>query len=135
MKKLSLVLLSSTTLLLAACETVTGPNGQPRSVMTPLGAGILQTVIATGVGAGSGALLRNQQGWANGMVSGGVSSIASQAVNAFVPQTGYQQTRYAQPQYSSPQYPVQNGYNQPRPSQGQTLYYRRPDGSFAPVQQ
>ena len=77
-------------LTLPSCTTVVGPDGQPRQVMTPMGAAITQTLVSTGVGAGTGALMNKAPGWANGMVSAGAGSIGSQVVNAFIPQSGQQ---------------------------------------------
>jgi len=135
-----MLLLLVLVLALPSCATVVGPNGQPQQVMTPMGAGIVQTLVSVGVGAGTGALMRNSPGWANGAVSGGASSIVSQVANSFIPQSGRGYSNYQQRVPSNVYAPAGNYYQQPAP-QRQTynpqggyaapLYYQRPDGSFA----
>lgn len=153
MKTLSFAIVSVVSaLMLGACTTVVGPDGRERQVMTPMGAGIVQTFVSAGVGAGTGALMRNSPGWATGAVAGGGGSVVSQVVNSFIPQAGPNYRPAAsQPVYCGVDEPVFSGqgnsaglgygqgYNTPAPQQhpsGQQvpLYYRRPDGSFAPVQ-
>lgn len=144
MKHLTTLLVGIIGLSLCSCATVYGPNGQQRQVMTPAGAAIIQTLVSTGIGAGSGSLMRNTPGWSNGMTSGGVGSIASQVVNAFVPQgggsynnnynNGYQrqnQQAYYNNGYQQASY---GGYQQRNNNsfapQRSPVYYQRTDGSF-----
>ena len=72
-------------LLASGCTTVTDRYGNTRTVMTPLGAAAVQT--ATGIGAGTGAMMRGANPVAIGAVSAGAGSVGSQAINAFIPQT------------------------------------------------
>ena len=110
MKNTSTLSLAIIAILLASgCTTEIGPNGQPRSVMTPLGAAAVQTVTATGIGAGTGALLGGVNPVAAGAISAGAGSVGSQAVNAFIPKAGSQ------------------------PQGNPTLYVRTSDGSFVPA--
>ena len=73
-------------LLLSSCTTVSDGHGHTRSVMTPLGAAVLQTATATGIGAGTGAMMHGANPVAIGAVSAGAGSVGSQVINAFVPQ-------------------------------------------------
>jgi hypothetical protein len=107
MKKILLTI--PTLALLSACTTVDGPNG-PQQVMTPMGAAVLQTATAAGIGAGTGALLRGVNPVAAGAISAGAGSVGSQAINAFVPQTAGSNVRGNDP-----------------------VYKRLPDGSFVRV--
>ena len=102
------------TLLVTACTTEVDPNGQSRSVMTPLGAAALQSLAAAGIGAGAGALMPHMNSVAAGAISAGAGSVGSQAISAFIPKAGSSQ--------SAPQQQV-----------GPYLYTRTEDGSFAPV--
>lgn len=113
-------------ILLSSCATYSDPySGEIKQGLTPTGSAIVQTLVATGVGAGAGSLMRNQPGWANGMVSGGSSSVVSQLVNGFLPKVpsggnspygnrsrsnSYQRDPY-QPQQGYP-YRPQQGYPQ-----------------------
>jgi hypothetical protein len=74
-------------LLASGCTTVTDRYGNTRTVMTPLGAAAVQTATATGIGAGTGAMMRGASPVAIGAVSAGAGSVGSQAINAFIPQT------------------------------------------------
>ena len=142
------LLIVSMAVLITGCTTEVGPNGQQRSVMTPLGAAGLQAVTAAGIGAGTGALMRGVNPVAAGAMSAGAGSVGSQAINAFIPKSS------SGPQYSSqPQnqalyirrgdgsfVPAQSRYTQqpdgsyaPSYSSGRTLYRQFPDGSFAPA--
>lgn len=115
MKTNSLLALASTTALLAACTTEMGPNGQPRSVMTPMGAAVLQGVTAAGIGAGTGALMRGVNPVAAGAIAAGAGSVGSQAINAFIPKSSGGSAQAHQQQTT------------------QTLYTRTSDGSFTPA--
>jgi len=114
MKTSSLLALASTTALLAACTTEMGPNGQPRSVMTPMGAAVVQGLTAAGIGAGTGALMRGVNPVAAGAIAAGAGSIGSQAINAFIPKSS-------------------GGGQAPQQQTTQTLYTRTSDGSFTPA--
>lgn len=83
-------------LCLCSCETVPDQYGRPHNVLTPAGAAIVNTVVSTGIGTGTGALMNNQPGWITGGASSLAGSIASQLVNAFTPQAGNYSSR---PQY------------------------------------
>ena len=118
MKTTSLIALASTAALLAGCATEIGPNGQPRSVMTPLGAALVQGVAAAGIGAGTGALMRGVNPVAAGAMSAGAGSIGSQAINAFIPKSsGGSSAQVAQQQQQT----------------NQTLYTRSSEGGFTPA--
>ena len=66
---LTLSLATIVSLFAGGCTTEVGPNGQPRSVMTPLGAAAVQGVTAAAIGAGTGALMRGVNPVAGGTVS------------------------------------------------------------------
>jgi outer membrane lipoprotein SlyB len=146
MKTSSLLTLVSATALLAACTTEIGPNGQPRQVMTPLGAAAVQGLSAAAIGAGTGALMRGVNPVAAGAISAGAGSIGSQAINAFIPKSsgqGYQQQPTNQQLYvrsgdgfapAKINY-VQQGDGSYVPSypRGRQLFRQLPNGSFAPV--
>jgi hypothetical protein len=66
----------------SGCETVPDQYGQPKQVLSRQGAAVLNTLIATGVGTASGALMKNQPGYLNGLVSSLSGSVASQLVNS-----------------------------------------------------
>lgn len=149
-------------LSLSACETMVDQYGQTKQVMSPTGAALLNTAVATGVGAASGSLLKNQPGWMNGMISSLSGSVASQLVNSvanqgstsrYSPRPNYNTQNYQSPQ--NPQNP-QNYYPQPMsqpmqrvnyqtygnqnypssPGGGQNqevLYTRLPNGQFVPI--
>jgi len=117
MKTTSLASLISASLVLAACTTEIGPNGQPRSVMTPMGAAVLQGVTAAGIGAGTGALLNGVNPVAAGAISAGAGSVGSQAINAFIPKSSGNGSAQAAPQQQTTQ----------------TLYTRTSDGGFTPA--
>lgn len=147
MKTSPLLSLVSASALLAACTTEIGPNGQPRQVMTPLGAALVQGVAAAGIGAGTGALMRGVNPVAAGAISAGAGSIGSQAINAFIPKSGggggYQQQPTNQQLYvrsgegfapakiSYVQQP--DGSYVPSYPRGRQLFRQLPNGSFAPV--
>jgi len=116
MKTSSLLALASTTALLAACTTEVGPNGQPRSVMTPMGAAVVQGLTAAGIGAGTGALMRGVNPVAAGAIAAGAGSVGSQAINAFIPKSSGGGSAQANQQQTT-----------------QTLYTRTSDGSFTPA--
>jgi hypothetical protein len=87
-------------------------------VMTPMGAAVLQTATAAGIGAGTGALMHGANPVAIGAVSAGAGSVGSQVINSFVPQAGNA------PQYNN------GGGGYPNPQQ---RYQQLPNGSFVPV--
>ena len=133
-------------LLAGGCTTEVGPNGQPRSVMTPLGAAAVQGVTAAAIGAGTGALMRGVNPVAAGAISAGAGSVGSQAINAFIPKAGGQS---GPQQQTSQQLFVRSGdsfiparisyIQQPDGSyaptypRGQQLFRQLPNGAFAPV--
>jgi hypothetical protein len=150
MKTPSLSSLASLALasLLAACTTEMGPNGQPRQVMTPMGAAVLQGVTAAGIGAGTGALMRGVNPVAAGAISAGAGSIGSQAINAFIPKSSGQGGGYQQQPTNQQLYirtgdgfvPAKISYMQqpdgsyaPSYPRGRTLYRQTQDGRFVPV--
>ena len=135
-------------LLASGCTTEIGPDGQPRKVMTPMGAATLQAVTAAGIGAGTGAMMRGMNPTAAGAIAAGAGSVGSQAINAFIPkagsQTGGQQQMVNQPLYTrssdgsfravKPSYVQQpNGSYVPTYPQGRKLYQQLPNGAFVPV--
>jgi len=135
-------------LLASGCTTEVGPNGQPRSVMTPFGAAAVQAVTAAGIGAGTGALMRGVNPVAAGAISAGAGSVGSQAINAFIPKSsgsggGYQQQPTNQQLYvrSGDSFvPAKISYQQmtdgsyaPSYPRGKQLFRQLPNGNFAPV--
>lgn len=117
MKTTSLLSLVSVASLLSACTTEIGPNGQPRSVMTPMGAAVVQGLTAAGIGAGTGALMRGVNPVAAGAIAAGAGSVGSQAINAFIPKSSGGGSAQAAPQQQTTQ----------------TLYVRTSDGGFTPA--
>jgi outer membrane lipoprotein SlyB len=132
--------------LLSACTTEIGPNGQPRQVMTPTGAAVVQGLSAAAIGAGTGALMRGVNPVAAGAISAGAGSIGSQAINAFIPkssgsQSGQQQTNqqlfvrsgdsFVPAKISYIQQP--DGSYAPSYPRGKQLFRQLQNGSFAPV--
>jgi outer membrane lipoprotein SlyB len=134
-------------LFASGCTTEIGPNGQQRSVMTPMGAAALQTVTAAGIGAGTGALMPHMNSVAAGAISAGAGSVGSQAINAFIPKASSQSS--AQQSANSPLYvrtsdgsfvPAKIRYVQqadgsyvPSYPTNRNLYRQLPNGSFAPA--
>ena len=146
MKITSLFSLVPALALLSACTTEVGPNGQPRQVMTPLGAAAVQGLSAAAIGAGTGALMRGVNPVAAGAISAGAGSIGSQAINAFIPkssgsQSGQQQTNqqlfvrsgdsFVPAKISYIQQP--DGSYAPSYPRGKQLFRQLQNGSFAPV--
>jgi len=146
MKITSLFPLVPVVALLSACTTEIGPNGQPRQVMTPTGAAVVQCLSAAAIGAGTGALMRGVNPVAAGAISAGAGSIGSQAINAFIPkssgsQSGQQQTNqqlfvrsgdsFVPAKISYIQQP--DGSYAPSYPRGKQLFRQLPNGSFAPV--
>ena len=82
-----LPLIAAISILACGCTTVTDRHGNTRSVMTPLGAAVVQTATATGIGAGTGAMMRGANPVAIGAVSAGAGSVGSQVINAFIPKS------------------------------------------------
>lgn len=123
-------------LALSACTTEMGPDGQPRKVMTPMGAAVVQGITAAGIGAGTGALMRGVNpvaagAVAAGAVAAGAGSVGSQAINAFIPQAGKGSSS------SSANAPTQRQQLYVRTSSGSFIpakisYIQQPDGSYAP---
>ena len=146
MKITSLFSLIPAAALLSACTTEVGPNGQPRQVMTPTGAAVVQGLSAAAIGAGTGALMRGVNPVAAGAISAGAGSIGSQAINAFIPkssgsQSGQQQTNqqlfvrsgdsFVPAKISYIQQP--DGSYAPSYPRGKQLFRQLQNGSFAPV--
>jgi hypothetical protein len=144
----TLSMISTSLLFVTGCTTEVGPNGQTRSVMTPMGAAALQAVTAAGIGAGTGALMPHMNSVAAGAISAGAGSVGSQAINALIPKAsgssggGQQQTDqqlyirtsdggFAPAKTSYMQQP--DGSYAPSYPRGRTLYRQLPNGSFAPV--
>jgi len=114
-------------LVLSGCTTEIGPNGQPRQVMTPTGAAVVQGLSAAAIGAGTGALMRGVNPVAAGAISAGAGSIGSQAINAFIPQSS---TFQSGQQQANPQLFVRSGDTF---VPAKISYVQQPDGSYAPV--
>ncbi len=146
MKITSLFSLIPAVALLSACTTEVGTNGQPRQVMTPTGAAVVQGLSAAAIGAGTGALMRGVNPVAAGAISAGAGSIGSQAINAFIPkssgsQSGQQQTNqqlfvrsgdsFVPAKISYIQQP--DGSYAPSYPRGKQLFRQLQNGSFAPV--
>ena len=102
-------------LFLVGCTTEIGPDGQSHKVMTPFGAAAVQAVSSAGIGAGTGALLKEVNPVAAGAIAAGAGSIGSQAINAFIPKATNQGGAY----HSKPT--------------NQQLYVRSSDGRFFPA--
>jgi hypothetical protein len=129
MKTSSLLTLVSSIALLGACTTEIGPNGQPRKVMTPMGAAAVQAITAAGIGAGTGALMPHMNSVAAGAISAGAGSVGSQAIGALIPKSsgnggGYQQ------QPASQQLFVRTSEGGFAPAK--ISYVQQPDGSYVP---
>jgi hypothetical protein len=129
MKTSSLLPVIATMALLAACTTEVGPNGQPRQVMTPTGAAVVQGLSAAAIGAGTGALMRGVNPVAAGVISAGAGSIGSQAINAFIPRSSGQGGGYQQ-QPSNQQLYVHSGDSF---VPAKISYVQQSDGSYVPV--
>ncbi|MEI7962964.1 MAG: hypothetical protein WCI42_03960 [Verrucomicrobiota bacterium] len=112
----SFLSLASIAILVSGCTTEIGPNGQPRSVMTPMGAAAVQAVTAAGIGAGAGALMPNMNSVATGAISAGAGSVGSQAINALIPKSSGGSSAQAYQQQTN-----------------QTLYTRSSEGGFTPA--
>jgi hypothetical protein len=128
MKTSSLLTLASTAALLAGCTTEMGPNGQPRSVMTPTGAAVIQGLSAAAIGAGTGALMPGVNPVAAGAISAGAGSIGSQAINAFIPKSSG--SGGGAPQQTNQQLYVRSGDSF---IPAKISYIQQPDGGYAPV--
>lgn len=147
MKNLSLLCIAASAAFLAGCATEIGPDGQPRKVMTPMGAAALQAVTAAGIGAGAGALMPHMNSVAAGAIAAGAGSVGSQAINAFIPKSsgqGYQQQPTNQQLYVQSTgggfVPAKISYIQqgdgtymPSYPRGKQLFRQLPNGAFAPV--
>ena len=131
MKNSSFLSLASIAALLAGCTTEVGPNGQPRSVMTPMGAAVVQGVTAAAIGAGTGALMNGVNPVAAGAISAGAGSVGSQAVNAFIPKsTGQGQGAGNAPQQANTPLYVRSGESF---APAKISYVQQPDGGFVPA--
>lgn len=136
-------------LTLTGCTTEIGADGQPRKVMTPMGAAVVQGVTAAGIGAGTGALMRGVNPVAAGAIAAGAGSVGSQAINAFIPQAGKGSGKTSATAQNQQLYvrasdgsfvPAKVSYIQqadgsyaPSYPRGQQLYRQLPNGSFSPV--
>jgi hypothetical protein len=129
MKTNTISFLSVAALFLAGCTTEVGPNGQPRQVMTPMGAAVVQGVSAAAIGAGTGALLKGVNPVAAGAISAGAGSIGSQAINAFIPKSGG--SGGGAPQQTNQQLYVRTSDGSFAPAK--IRYTQQPDGSYAPM--
>lgn len=151
MKKTTLLSIVTTAAVLTGCTTEVGPDGRQRSAMTPMGAAVLQTATAAGIGAGTGAMMRGANPVAVGAVSAGAGSVGSQVINSFIPKSRTPGGDAPQPQQSSNQQlfirtsdgnfvPANISYIQQRdgsyiPSypRGRQLFRQLPNGGFAPA--
>jgi len=116
-----------TALFVGGCTTEVGPNGQPRQVMTPTGAAVVQGLSAAAIGAGTGALMRGVNPVAAGAISAGAGSIGSQAINAFIPKSSG--SGGGAPQQTNSQLYVRSGDSF---IPAKISYLQQPDGSYAP---
>lgn len=134
MKPSSLAILAGlASLQLTACSTYIDAYGNQRTGLTPEGAAVLQTALATAIGTGAGALMDDQPGWASGMVSGSTSSAISQLVTAAIPQVPSESANY-RPNYQPPYQPPYNTNYQMQASQGsQQLYTQGQNGQIIPL--
>ena len=130
MKTTSLIALASTAVLLSSCTTEIGPNGQPRSVMTPMGAAAVQAVTAAGIGAGAGALMPNMNSVAAGAISAGAGSVGSQAINAFIPKSSGGSSAQASQQQTNQTHYTRSSEGGFTPAK--ISYLKQVDGSYAP---
>ena len=148
MKNVSpLSIISICVLFATGCTTEVGPNGQSRSVLTPLGAAAVQGLTAAAIGAGTGALLPGVNPVAAGAISAGAGSIGSQAISIFIPRSsgssnGSQQQTNQQLFVRSGDgfMPAHISYMQqpdgsyvPSYPRGKQLFRQLPNGSFVPV--
>jgi hypothetical protein len=130
MKTNSLLALVPVIALLSACTTEIGPNGQPRQVMTPTGAAVVQGLSAAAIGAGTGALMRGVNPVAAGAISAGAGSVGSQAINAFIPKSSGGGSAAVPQQQANPQLFVRSGDSF---IPAKISYVQQPDGSYVPV--
>lgn len=112
----------------SGCTTEIGPNGQPRSVVTPVGAAAIQAVTAAGIGAGTGALMHGVNPVAAGAISAGAGSVGSQAITAFIPKAGAQSSAQ---QSANPTLYVSTSDGSFVPAK--VRYVQQPDGSYVPT--
>jgi hypothetical protein len=146
MKTSTLLTIAVTATMLSACTTEIGPNGQPRKVMTPMGAAAVQAITAAGIGAGTGALMPHMNSVAAGAISAGAGSVGSQAIGALIPKAsggGYQQQAANQQLYvrSGDSFvPARLSYVQqpdgsyvPSYPRGKQLFRQLPNGAFVPA--
>jgi hypothetical protein len=119
------ILVGLVSLQLTACSTYIDAYGNQRTGLTPEGAAVLQTALATAIGTGAGALMGdNQAGWATGMVSGSTASAISQLVTSAIPQAPAG-TTYQPPYNASYQTQAMQGYQQ--------LYTQAQNGQLIPL--
>jgi len=114
-------------LFAVGCTTEVGPNGQSRSVMTPLGAAAVQGLTAAAIGAGTGALMPGVNPVAAGAISAGAGSIGSQAINIFIPRASGGGS--APQQQTNQQLYVRSGDGF---MPAHISYVQQPDGSYVP---
>jgi hypothetical protein len=113
MKAFNMAILAGVaSLQLTACSTYIDAYGNQRTGLTPEGAAVLETALATAIGTGAGALMENQPGWASGMVSGSTASAISQLVTAAIPQVPADATTYQPPYNTGYQMQAMQGYQQ-----------------------
>lgn len=121
MKYIILALTVCAACFLTGCETLVGPDGQTRTVMSPVGSALTQVLVSTATGAGTGALMKNSPSWATGAVSGASGNITSQLVNAFLPTKQNIYNAQAQPV----NYPVRQQQQSYQPNYQQASYQRQ----------
>lgn len=95
MKNLPLIAL---VVALAGCTTVTGPDGKPRQMLTPLGSEIVSGVVGTGAATLTGALLGNKvTGAGAGALTGAVSTVAGGVTRGLADSNTYRGPQYPAP--------------------------------------
>lgn len=130
-------------LVVTGCETVNTPNG-PRSVLRSESLAVVNTLVSTGAGTATGAVMGDKSNsMAVGAVSGATGSISQQIVAAFLPTRAnamkprqqYQQPTQYQPRYQ--QAPRQQYRQAPQSFQYQQdpFQAQREDQQFLSTQQ
>jgi len=118
------------TLLASGCTTEVGSNGQPRQVMTPMGAAVVQGLSAAAIGAGTGALMKGVNPVAAGAISAGAGSVGSQAINTLIPKSSGSGGGASQQQGNSQLF-IRTSDGSFAPAK--LKYAQQPDGSYAPA--
>lgn len=141
--KTRILLLIAALPFLSACSTIQGPDGRIHRVVSPEGMAVLEAVTAVGVGAGTGALMRNTPGWANGAVSGLAGDVTGQILRNVVPSQEKVMKEYlqgailpAQLQMQVAGLPSFAGVDNPQPAQvqnGVPIYVKSVNGEFVRV--